>query len=304
MSKTAALRSGTDWPVRPSRGGLVGFAVGAALVAAGASCLIVAIGRPLSLPVVALVLLGGVAIGLGCAAVVLALGYFRLRYELADGELRVHWAGPMVRVRLDEIDGIYGGQQIGPLRRIRGLTWPGYFVGTARSRSHGPLRLYCTDLASESLSIVVAAHRTLVLSPNDPPAFRRELIRRIEAGESEPSSAAPDGRGARGLPQPVLTAFTGAALAWLIGCAAAVVLGFQTLPEMIGRFPAGPGAGPPLESREWLVSLPLLGAVVLALNLAIGFALRRREPGAGVLLAGSASLVALLVLLSSLRVLA
>lgn len=279
----------------------MGLAVGAGLILLGIVCLVAGSGRALSLPVVALILLGGLAIGLGCAAVVLGLGYFRLRYELGDGELRVHWAGPPERIRLDEIDGVYGGQQVGPLRRVRGLAWPGYAVGTARSRSHGALRLYCTDLASDSLAIVVAAQRTLALSPRDPAAFRRALIRHIEAGSLESSPTRPSGSTVGGLPRPVPTAFIGGALAWLIACLAAVAIGLQSLPELVGRFPTGSGIGPPPASREWLLSLPVLGTVVLGLNLALAIALRRREPGAGVLLAGSASLVALLVLLSALR---
>jgi hypothetical protein len=307
MASSAQPELGTEsqnWPVRPSRGGLIGLVVAAVLLVIGIASLAAVVGQALSPLVFLLVGLGALGLGLGAAALVLATGYYRLRYELAAGELRVHSARTSERLSLDRIDGIYSGQQIGELRGLRGVSWPGYFVGTTRTRTHGALQLYCTDLGSEALSIVVAAERTLVLSPVDPPAFRRELIRRIEAGES---SAAPRPVGAsqpRRLPQALLAGLATAAVGLLLTAVAAVSLGFPLLPDRIVPFPESTGALSSPTSRDWLLSLPALGLAVLLVNAIAAFGLRKREPAGAVLLAGTTCLVQLLVLLGSLRVLA
>jgi hypothetical protein len=294
---------GQAWPVRPSRGGLLGLGVAVVLLLIGIGSLAAVIGRPLSPLVFLLVGLGSLGLGLGAAALVLASGYYRLRYELTAGELRVHSARTSERLPLDRIDGIYSGQQIGELRGLRGVSWPGYFVGTTRTRTHGALQLYCTDLGSESLSIVVAAERTLVLSPVDPPAFRRELIRRIEAGQG--SAVPPPGTSQpRRLPQALLVGLATAAVGLLLAAVAAVSLGFPQLPDQLVPFPESPGSLSNPTSRDWLLTLPALGLAVLLLNAAIAFGLRKREPAGAVLLVSAACLVQLLVLLGSLRVLA
>jgi hypothetical protein len=283
---------------------VLGLGVAVALLLVGLGSLAAVVGRALTPPAFLLVALGAFGLGFGAAALVLATGYYRLRYELTNGELRVHSARPSERLPLGRIDGIYSGQQVGELRGLRGVSWPGYFVGTTRTRAHGALQVYCTDLSSESLSVVVAAERTLVLSPVDPPAFRRELIRRIEAGQV--SSAAPPSLTGppRGVPRALLVGLLTSAIGLLVTAVAAVAFGFPSLPDQLVPFPGAAGSLSNPTSRDWLLTLPALGVVVLLLNAILAYVLRRREPAGSILLIGTACLVQLLVLLGSLRVLA
>ena len=166
------------------------------------------------------------------------------------------------------------------------------------------MQLYCTDLSTESLSVVVAAQRTVVLSPVDPPAFRRELIRRIEAGEVSSEILPVRASQPRRLPRAPLVGLVSAAVGLLVTALVAVALGFPGLPDQIVSFPEAAGSLSSPTSRDWLLTLPALGVAVMLLNGVLGFVLRSREPAATVLLAGTACLVQLLVLLGSLRVLA
>ncbi len=268
----------TVWRARRSRGGLAGLAVAAILIFGGVALLFWATRQQVgSLPLFAQ-LLATTAIGAGAGLGIFALGYFRLRYEFAPGALLVHWAGPTE-------------------------TGPGYHVGTVRSRSLGTMRAFCTDRSVESLSVVVTASRTIVLSPSDPAAFRRDLIRRIEesVGQDEPVPAVITA--ASGLPSPLSTGLVCAAIALLIGSVLALLVSFASLPETLALPGWVVGAAPVSSPRAELYRLPAVGAAIMATNVLLAVALRRRDRAAPLVLLGSAVAAEALLLVATLRIL-
>jgi len=153
----------------------------------------------------------------------------------------------------------------------------------------------------DALSVIVTAARTVVLSPKDPPAFRRELIRRIET-DQEPGPS-PSGFRSGGLPHPLVTAALGAALALLVAQLVGLLASYQTLPETIALQTYSAGGSPTLSPRSDIFEMPLLGAGVLGLNAVLALALRGRETAITLLLWGSAVLVEAIILLATLRLL-
>lgn len=300
----AAIDKAGRWPVKRSAGGWLGFGAAAALLVAAVALLWFSLRELSGLAQLAGLIAGAGGVGLAGAVAVAAVGFFQLSYELGADRLVVHGGGQTETILLDDVEGIYAGQRIGSLTRVRGLTWPGYYVGIVRGRALGTLRVYCTDRRVEALSIIVTADRALVLTPADPPAFRRELIRRIEASPGD-SPAAPATRQRRAwLPGPAMAGCFIAALALLAAATAAAQAGYLGLPELIPLQPEPGGRPPALLPRDQVFNLPMLGAIILGGNLLVVLALRGRGGAASALLAASTTLVEAVVLLSTLRILA
>lgn len=278
------------------------MAAGALLL--GAVALVLAVRQPFGPTALILLLLGALLVGTAAFVTTLAVGFFGLGYYLSPGALTIRWAGRAESVSLNEIEGIYAGQRVGGLRRVRGVNWPGYHIGLVRSRSLGNLRVYCTDRQVDALAVVVTPTRTLVLTPADPPEFRRELVRRIEAvEESAPSEAAAQSVDSTDWPHPIIVSLIAVAVAFLLLAWFAIAAGYQALPEAVPLADVLAWRPAASSARSAVHNLPLLGAALLALNLGLALALRRRESATTVLLCGSASLVETVVLLSTLRLL-
>jgi hypothetical protein len=301
LTRGSASPTADSWPVQKSWGGVIGLVGAAGLLAVGAVALLWTVRQPLSPLSLFVAATGTLACAAAAGLAVIALGYFRLSYRFAPGVLLIRWHGPTETILLKEIDGIYAGQRVGSLRHVRGLSWPGYHVGSVRTRTLGTLRVFCTDRRMESLSVIVTAARTLVLSPRDPPAFRRELVRRIET-DQEPGPS-PAGVRSGGLPPPLVIAVLGGALALLLAQLVGLLASYQTMPEMITLPNYSAGGSPSLSPRSDVFELPLLGAGVLGLNVALALALRGRETATTLLLCGSAVLVEAIILLATLRLL-
>jgi hypothetical protein len=289
------------WRPRRTPGGLLALGVALLLLLAGGVALVWGLWQPPGL--VMLLPFGAAAIVLGVAAAVAvaALGYFRLSYWLDPEQLSIRWAGATEVIPLDAIEGIYAGSRVGRLQQVRGLNWPGYHVGVVPNSALGPLRVFCTDLSIDALSVIVTAERTYLLSPTDPAEFRRELIQRIEATDTVPTRSIPVARrGQGGLPHPLLVATIAAAVALLVAVLTTTLANYQALPETIS---------PPMladtisSSRTDVLRLPLLGAILLGVNLLLALALRARERGAIVLLCATACLIEAVILVATLRLL-
>jgi hypothetical protein len=293
-----------SWPVKPSRGGLLGLAAAAALLIGAAAEVLWVTRQPPGLLMLAALVLGSIAAGAGVALGLSALGYFRLRYLFAPGVLLIRSGAPTESIALHEIDGIYGGQRAGQLRRVRGTSWPGYHVGVVRSRSLGTLRVFCTDLAEEALSVIVTSRRTVLLSPQDPAAFRRELIRRIEADDQAAGQAiAVEPARGGGLPHPLTVGTFATAFALLGAALLAILANFDALPETLTMPLHATGQTAQSGPSSDIYQLPLLGAGVVGVNLILALVMARRERAPRVLLSSTGCLVAAVILLATLRLL-
>ena len=304
VAQPRAAGTSDHWPVRRSPGGWLGLAATSALLLAGAAMLWLSLRELTGLGQLAGFAVGAACVGLATAVGIAAVGFFRLSYQIGPGRLVVRGGGQSDAIPLDKIEGIYAGQRVGQLRNVRGLSWPGYYVGSMRGRGLGLMRVYCTDRRIESLSVIVTADRALVLTPHDPPAFRRELIRRIEASSGTAPAVRSSTMTARYLPHPVVAGCFAAAAALLVAAVVAVQSDFPGLPDLVPLLPEPVGRPPVLSPREQIFNVPLIGAAILACNLLAAAVLRGRAAAASSLLAASSALAEGIVLLAALRILA
>jgi hypothetical protein len=292
------------WPVKRSRGGWLGIGGAVILVALATGGLALAVHQPAGWLALLLALLSVTLLAAAAALALLAAGYFRLAYEFGPDRLVLRSSHRSEAIPFGQVDGIYAGQRIGALRRVRGVSWPGYHVGQLQSRVLGSLRVYCTDTRPDALSVIVAGQRGFVLTPVDPPGFRRELIRRIEASEE----AAPDGAsevvGHRSLfPSPLGAALLTAALALVGATLTALTLAADSLPAVV-PLQLDPLARDALQSPSSALSyLLILGLGVVLLNAILSAACRSRERAASTLLLSTATLVTAVIYVASLRAL-
>jgi hypothetical protein len=297
-----ARATGARWPVRPSRGGLLGCLAGLLLLVLGLALLVWGVRQPLGPISLAFLAAGAVLLGSAIAVLVLAFGFFGLAYELRTDRLVVRAGGRAESVGFDEIEGVYAGARVGSVRRLRGINWPGYHVGLVRGRAAGPLRVYCTSLEIDALSVVSTAERTLVLSPLDPPAFRRELIRRIEESQGQAVDPKPARPHRSWLPHPLVAGTFAVAVTLLALLGWGLASGYAALPELVGLQLDPTGRPAALVPRTEVLLLPLTAGSILALNLALAGA-SRVGASAAVLLGSTSVLVEAILLLVVLRLL-
>jgi len=299
---TSSAPPSNVWRAKRSYGGLIGVSTTAGLLVLGVACILAAVRQPPGPAALCVFLLAAFTVGGGAGFGAAALSYFRLGYEFRPGRLLIHWAGGGETVLLADIDGIYGGQRVGPLGKVRGVNWPGYYVGSVRSRTLGAVRAYCTDKRVDALSVIVTSARTIVLSPDDPSGFRRELIRRIEqkteagtAAEAE-NLAAP--AGSSGI---LVIGLATGSLVLLASCMLSLWSNYPGVLESISLTGLGADTTSARSLRSDLAWLPILGAAILGLNLLFSALCARRERAATVVLLASGALAEAVLLVATLR---
>lgn len=286
---------------RPNRTlGMLTGGVASALALALAAALVV---RGLTLPVS-----GGVVALYAVAALLLALGlafaYWTyccatLRYTVDRNGIVIRWGDVRQVVPMGKIERIVPGREA-PAPRLRGLSWFGHHAGTGEVDGLGRVICYSTHASPDELLYVVTPEATYALSVHDHVAFGDALQTQQRLGSLI------------ALPQGVQRSALAAQAFWLDRVAqtmaVAAVAGFFLMAFYVFReypglphslelpFPALSGVIR-VGSKDELLGLPLAGAGLLLLNLALGFVLHSWERMVGYLLFGAA-LVAQGVLLA------
>jgi hypothetical protein len=208
-------------------------------------------------------------------------GYYTLRYVLDDEALTIDWLFRQERLPYRAIDAVYGGQRLTEALRVRGITWPGYYVGRGRARNLGMLRVFASATHNPDLTIVLTELGGYAVSPDD--AFRAALIERLQAARLAGPAAAPARVAAR--PRHLGRAL---ADAWLLPCALVslgailAMLGYimdryESLPELLALRLDPLGEPERIRPRFELFHLPALGAGVLLVDLLLGIWLHEHE---------------------------
>jgi Bacterial PH domain len=272
----------TIWRPRRSAGGRVGLAasVGALGVALAAAAW--ATQQP-----VGLAMFGGlVAAVLGLVLTVLlavwTYGYYTLRYVLDGEALTIDWLFRQDRLPYRSIDAVYAGQRMTESLRVRGITWPGYYVGRGRARNLGVLRVFASALHNTELTLVLSELGGYALSPDD--AFRATLIERLQAARQAPAAATaarggPRSRNlGRALADPWLLVSALVSLGALLAMLGYVMDRYESLPELLALRLDALGEPERIRPRFELFYLPAVGAATLLINLPLGVWLYQWEP--------------------------
>jgi len=303
-SDTATLRGTQVWRPKPSAGGRLGLALSGAGAAIGLAGLALGV---LSTPGLVALLLMAFGLCAVVAAAIIALwtyGYFDLRYILTPAALVIRWLGGDEAVPLADLQGVYSGQRLGKLPRLRGFTWHGYWVGRALHRDVD-LACYATSLEPADLTLLVTSRVSYAVSPEDVVGFRQELIRRAEAGLDDPPGAR-TGRlagAALALLDPLSLALMAGGLFLALLVLSRYMLGIGGLPEQAALHFAADGSADLVGPRAQLAALPVLAIGGWLVSAVGGLLLAGQERGAarliwlGNLAAGAILLVAALRLL-------
>lgn len=298
----------SSWRPKGSPAGLLGLGAAALLAFAATASAVFAIRQPVGFAMFLGLLVGFVCGALALTAVVLMIGYFRLRYRFEPDGLVITWLGRREVVAYARVDGIFAGQRLGQAMRVRGLNWPGFHVGVGRTRVMGFVRYFVTTGDLNEIALIVTPDVTIAVSPADVAGFRRELIDRVEASESgdAPRAAAePEPVDAPGSPlrDLSLAALLLASIAVLALTMLYISVRWSLIPDPLPMQFSRDGVVLVYGQREDIFKLPGIGAAILVANLGIGLSLYARERAAARMMWAVSVIVQVLVLVATARIL-
>ncbi len=227
-------------------------------------------------------------------------GLFTLKYHLDRNRLFIRWGPTWQVIPLPDIERVEVGPQLTSRLRYRGAWWPGYWAGLGEVADVGLTLFYATAPAARQVLLVTPA-LAYAISPPDPEAFIREFRLRRRMGPTqwvEQSSHRPtfarwsffSDRAAQGL-----LALAGLTTAALFG---RLCWRYPSLPARLALHFDAQGRADRIGQQSELFVLPIIGLLVLAVNLVLGFLLYRRERVGAYLVWGSAAAVHVLLWLA------
>lgn len=298
----------TTWRPIGSPAGLLGLGAALALALAALASGLFAIRQPVGFAMFLGLLVGFVCGALAILALVLTIGYFRLRYRFEPNGLVVTWLGRRDVIAYDRVDGIFTGQRLGQAMRVRGLNWPGFHMGVGRTRAMGFVRYFVTTGDLNEIALIVTPDVTFAVSPADGAGFRRELIGRVEASEGlEPSSLPSERASSKPVGSPLkditLAATLLASIAVLAVTGLYIAGRWSTSKEVLELQSTFDGKVLAYGQREDIFKLPGIGAAILIANLGIGLSLYARERAAARMLWSISVIVQVLLLVATARIL-
>lgn len=257
------------------RGVLVGGAISGLAAALGAALLIRATGGDVTFGAFLLYLVGGALALLAARFGYWTWGCATLSYEVDETALRVTWGVRRIIIPLASIDVVAAAPQPG---RVRGLNWPGHHIGEALIEETTPVHVFATTFGEGDAIYVRAGTVILALTPADAGAFVAQVDGRRRGA---PAYTAAPRTSAIELGS-ILS--DGAALGLAIVSGALVAAAFAILFARYGDLPTTLTVDYPtgrdsahLIERGDLFAIPLTGLAVLALNIALGIVLHRRQ---------------------------
>jgi hypothetical protein len=294
------------WRPLPSAGGRIGIAA-----AAGSLLVAVAAGwwvtwQPIGWGLFAGLVLAVVSLALSILFALWTLGYYSLHYVLGPDSLRIVWLLREDVIPYGAINAVYAGHRLAEPLRVRGVVWPGNYVGRARARNLGMLQVFATTLDRPELTILLTELGGYVVSA--PAEFRTLLVERLEATRDEPATdlrtAGLRAGVSRAAADRWLLACLGIALLLLLAMLGAIIARYETLPELLALQLDPLGQPVAMRSRFELFSLPGIGAVVLLVDVLLGMVLHPRDALAARLVWTAPVLVQIALAVALLRTLA
>jgi hypothetical protein len=250
--------------------------------------------REISLSVFGWTLATAAASVLALRLLVQSYGCWNLSYHLSRNGLRIRWGPETHVIPAHQISAVCEGREVGELLRVRGVRWPGHYVGRARTRLFGEVTCFATRREPDAILFVVTPAMTYAISPADPPRFLQDYLVRRQLGPTR-----------RWFPEVLRWPLVDHAiyrdrLALGLGLGA-MILNSLLFAYLSYRYPALPqlvplqltptGQQAVIALRNDLFQIPLWGLVVLAVNLAVAMALYRRDRiGAVLLLSGGTAM--------------
>jgi len=233
-----------------------------------------------------------------------AFGFYTLRYRMDRNGIVIAWGVLRQVVPVSNIERLASATELDPGTRVRGLTWPGYYVGTGQDPELGSVLFYATRPRAEQL-LIVTPTATYAISPRDPAAFELEYALRSRLG---PTVALHQGTVLSRLAR--LPLWQDRLLWVLVGLAVLVnvlLFGYVSwqhpyLPELLPLHFGIQGQVDRIGERDELFLLPVIGLIVLAINVSFGILIHLRERFGAYMLLASALVVQVLLWLATANV--
>lgn len=230
-------------------------------------------------------------------------GLANLAYHVERNGIVIRWAASYDVVPMNDI------RAIEPLpkgaRLVSGIGWPGYRVGKAEVEGVGPVRLYTTRAAEQSL-LVRTAQQSYLISPANVEGFLADYRTRRLLG--------PIARWTQGQRLPALfglAVWRDDLVRWVF--LPGLLLNLTLFGYLAARYPHLPprmilsfdprGMGDRIGVRSELFLLPMTGLGILLLNSVLAAWVHRRERVLSLLLLGNTPLVQALAWLAAWRLL-
>jgi hypothetical protein len=234
------------------------------------------------------------------------IGWLTLGYHLDRNGIYIRWAGAEQVVPIRDIQRIVPGAQLGrAVVRRRGLRWPGHERGLGMVPGIGRTRFLATRPLAEQL-IVVTPGLAFAISPRGAEGFMQGFEARRALGPNRLLARAL--RRGRWFSWHIWRDQT----AWML-LGAAVVINLALFGYLSARFPGLDfqlplhfnrlGRADRIGTKMELFALPIIGAIILGANLALGLILYRRERAGSYLLWGSAAAAQMLFWLAAFSIL-
>ncbi|OGO52556.1 MAG: hypothetical protein A2148_08690 [Chloroflexi bacterium RBG_16_68_14] len=274
--------------LRPPRtvGALIGGALTIWCFAFTGALLWRGLSQPIDLPAVGAYLAAAFFLGLGCLFGYWTYACLSLRYYLDRNGLTIHWGDIRQLIPMDRIERLVPGRELPP-PKVSGVSWLGHHVGHGKVGELGDVLFYATHRTHEELLYVVTPIQSYAITVQDEVRFAEDLQGHQKLGQlvSLPQVAERMSLAA----QPFWHDPLAQVLALASILATAVLLGYvyhqyPSLPESIPfAFPTLGGITRVDDKRE-LLSIPITGIGLLAVNLVLGFFLHAWERAVGYLL--------------------
>ena len=241
--------------------------------------------EPIDLPVLGPYLAATFFFGLGCLFAYWTYGCLTLRYHLDRNGLTIHWGDIRQLIPMDRIERLIPGRELPP-PKITGVNWLGHHIGKATVGDLGETIFYTTHRSHEELLYIVTPSQSYAISVEDEVRFAEEFQGHQKLGQEVSLPQVTERTSIAAQPFWHDSLARTLALASILACAVTlgyVFYNYPGLPESI------PFAFPPLggvtrvDDKQELLSVPITGLGLLAINLVLGFFLHAWERAVGYL---------------------
>jgi hypothetical protein len=270
----------------PTRSGFI-FLGGAIIFSATAVLLTRSLLQQNEPPSIFILLIGLLAVfALVIITLYWAIVAFKLDYYLNRNGVTIQWGLCQQLIPFRVIKDIVPGQKITARPTFKGIKIAGLYLGWGELSGYGPLKFRTTVSLAESL-LVVTAHQTYVISPDQPHAFLKAWQARQNLGPTQ--------EWAEGVRRrwPLNIAVLSDPLTWGLWSLAALIclalLGYICLnyPDLPGSLPVhfnSLGQADRIADKATLFTLPAVGGIVWVINILLGSLFYRQERVAAYLL--------------------
>ncbi len=242
--------------------------------------------QPIDLPALGPYLVATFFFGLGCLFAYWTYGCLTLRYYLDRNGLTIHWGDIRQLIPMDRIERLVPGRELPPTK-VSGVSWLGHHVGRGTVGDLGETIFYSTHRTHEELLYVVTPAQSYAISVEDEARFAEELQGHQKLGQlvSLPQVTERTSLAAQPFWHDPLA--QGLALASILACFVTLGYVFHQYPGLPESIPiAFPSLGgvTRVDDKAELLSIPITGIGLLAMNLVLGFFLHAWERAVGYLL--------------------